>query len=120
MQVFKEDADTPGNRGTSEEDLRKPSKFIKIAKAMKLDDEKSGSDVTDYEEVKTKFMDSGAERAFGSQLPPPPACYDGEMLVSLRAKAKQLCGQELNYLMTVGRIAKTSNIILCCATLLLD
>ncbi|KAI0566752.1 WD40/YVTN repeat-like containing protein [Gracilaria domingensis] len=102
MRVFNEDADT----------LREI--------AMKLDDEERDPETTDREEVKTRFVDSGAESAFGSQLPPPPACYDSEMLVSIRAKAKQLCGQELNYLMTVGKIARAPDILLCCATLLLD
>eukprot|EP00178_Gracilaria_changii_P005200 TRINITY_DN184_c0_g1_i1.p1 TRINITY_DN184_c0_g1~~TRINITY_DN184_c0_g1_i1.p1 ORF type:complete len:1340 (+),score=184.82 TRINITY_DN184_c0_g1_i1:130-4149(+) len=120
MRVFNEDADTPRNRGASEDDLRKLSEFTKIARAMKLDADKPDPDASDGDEVKANFMDSGAQSAFGSQLPPPPACYDSEMLVSIRAKAKQLCGQELNYLMTVGRKARAPDLILCCATLLLD
>eukprot|EP00737_Agarophyton_chilense_P002030 gb/GEZJ01002296.1/.p1 GENE.gb/GEZJ01002296.1/~~gb/GEZJ01002296.1/.p1 ORF type:complete len:1341 (-),score=192.27 gb/GEZJ01002296.1/:5639-9310(-) len=120
MRVFNEDSDTPRNRGTSQEDLKKLSEFTQIAKAMKLDDRKQNAGAPEPEEVKPRFMDSGAESAFGSQLPPPPACYDSDMLVSIRAKAKQLCGQELKYLMKVGRIARAPDITLCCATLLLD
>ncbi|PXF46986.1 RAB6A-GEF complex partner protein 1 [Gracilariopsis chorda] len=120
MRAFNEDVDTPRNRGASEQDLKQLSEFTKIARAMKLDEDRNEKEASDTDEVKVSFVDYAAESAFGSQLPPPPASYDSEMLVSIRAKAKQLCGQELNYLMTVGRVARAPDIILCCATLLLD
>lgn len=62
----------------------------------------------------------GAETIFGSQLPPPPSSYDSEVLEGIRAKARELCSQELTYMMTVGRVARAPDLILVCATLLLD
>lgn len=62
----------------------------------------------------------GADTVFGSQLPPPPTSYDSERLVNIRTKARQLSREELSYVMTVARVARAPDIILCCATLLLD
>lgn len=67
-----------------------------------------------------QLVGPGADTVFGSQLPPPPTSYDSELLVSIRAKARQLCQEELSYVMTVARVARAPDIILCCATLLLD
>lgn len=67
-----------------------------------------------------QLIGPGAESVFGSQLPPPPTSYDSEVLVNIRSKARQLCHEELSFLMTVGRVARAPDIILCCATLLLD
>lgn len=63
---------------------------------------------------------SGADTVFGSQLPPPPSSYDSEHLMGMRAKARYLCRQELLYLLTVGRAVRAPDLILCCATLLMD
>eukprot|EP00177_Eucheuma_denticulatum_P002748 GFKZ01004944.1.p1 GENE.GFKZ01004944.1~~GFKZ01004944.1.p1 ORF type:complete len:1328 (-),score=145.36 GFKZ01004944.1:1936-5919(-) len=62
----------------------------------------------------------GADTVFGSQLPPPPTSFDSELVVNIREKARQLCREELSYIMTVARLARAPDIIICCATLLLD
>lgn len=62
----------------------------------------------------------GMDTVFGSQLPPPPSATDNEMMVDARVRARQLCFQELSYMMTVARLARAPDVTLCCATLLLD
>lgn len=67
-----------------------------------------------------QLIGPGAETVFGSQLPPPPTSYDSDVLVGIRSKARQLCHEELSFLMAVARVARAPDIILCCGTLLLD
>lgn len=67
-----------------------------------------------------ELIGPGAESVFGSQLPPPPTCYDSEVLVCMRSKARQLCHEELCFVLAVARVARAPDVILCCATLLLD
>lgn len=120
MRTFNEKSGTPKNRGASEEDLKKLSEFTKIARAMTLEEETPRIESPKVDNVKVNFMNSATQSAFGSQLPPPPASHDSETIVSIRANARQLCRQELKYLSAVGRRARAPDLMLCCATLLLD
>lgn len=67
-----------------------------------------------------QLVGPGADTVFGSPLPPPPTSYDSEAVVNIREKGRQLCREELSYIMTVARVARAPDIIICCATLLLD
>lgn len=62
----------------------------------------------------------GTESAFGSPLPPPPSSHDSEYLIAMREKGRELCRQELTYLLAVARVARAPDLMLCFATLLLD
>lgn len=75
---------------------------------------------TQANKATVQLVGPGGDTLFGAELPPAPTCYDSETLVEVREKARRLCREELSYMVTVGRLARAPDIVLCCATLLLD
>lgn len=121
MRLFNGEEDYAKQCGLPLEDVKKLSEILNGNSASHLEEDMP--DVTPRtfaEDANTSLVGPGADIVFGSQLPPPPSSYDSEDLVCIRAKARQLCKQELTYMMTVGRVARAPDLIICCATLLLD
>ena len=130
MRVFNQEVDAAKKEGLSGFGLGKiPSGLLNGSPmATRGEDRRSDDDIFGESSTPRSYASNanmelagpGADSVFGSQLPPPPSSHDTEFIISLRMKGRELCVRELTYLMTVGRVARTPDLMLCCGTLLLD
>ena len=119
MRLFNSETELSKGRAISAEDL---SKLTESWNGIHAHNERSAetNSATSGSRTTAEIVGPGVESVFGSQLPSPPSCNDSQLVVAIRAKGRELCNQELAYLVAVGQAAKTPDLTLCCATLLLD
>lgn len=123
MRTFNYEVDIAKGKGMGSQGLSRVSSGILNGPVTPRIDDDRLADISPRAfaaNANNDLVGPGADTVFGSQLPPPPSSYDSEILVGIRGKGRELCIRELTYLMTVGRVARTPDVMLCCATLLLD